>query len=73
MPSEYTKHFDPTGNAADVLKWIVNYSNKTFPANNYLVAATRGKNPLSQFMLRKIIYATYEILGLAKIKWWIPP
>ena len=62
-------YFDPTGDAADVLKWIVNYSNKTFPANNYLVAATRGKNPLSQFMLRKIIYATYEILGLAKIKW----
>ena len=35
----------------------------------YLIAATRGNSPLSPFMFRKIIYATYEILGMAKIKW----
>ena len=49
------------------LTWILKYSNKTFPSSDYLVAATRGKNPLSPFMFRKIVYATYEILGLAKL------
>jgi integrase len=62
-------YFDPNGEAAEKLNWILEYSNKTFPSSDYLVAATRGKNPLSPFMFRKVVYATYEILGLAKVKW----
>ncbi len=62
-------YFDPTGNAAKVLKWILDYSNKHYPASEYVVAATRGNNPLSPFMFRKVVYATYEQLGMAKLKW----
>ena len=62
-------YFDPDGRAAEVLKWILDYSNKKFPASDYVVAATRGNNPLSNFMFRKVVYATYEQLGMAKIKW----
>ena len=42
---------------------------ENFPSSDYVVAATRGKNPLSPFMFRKIVYATYEMLGLAKCEW----
>ena len=62
-------YFDPNGKAAQVLKWILEYSNKKYPASDYVVAATRGNNPLSNFMFRKVVYATYEQLGMAKIKW----
>ena len=61
-------YFDPDG-AGKKLKWILDYSNKHFPSSDYVVAATRGKNPLSPFMFRKIVYATYEMLGLAKCEW----
>ena len=61
--------FAPAGEAKEKITWMLDYSNKTFPSSDYLIAATRGKNPLSPFMFRKIVYATYEILGLAKIKW----
>ena len=37
-----------------VLKWILDYSNKTFPASDYVVAATRGNNPLSPLCLEKL-------------------
>ena len=62
-------YFDPDGKAAKVLKWMLDYSNKNFPASNYLIAATRGTNPLSPYMFRKVVYATYEQLGLAKLEW----
>ena len=62
-------YFDPDGRAAEVLKWILDYSNKKYPASDYVVAATRGNNPLSNFMFRKVVYATYEQLGLAKLEW----
>ena len=62
-------YFDIDGRAAEVLKWILDYSNKKYPASDYVVAATRGNNPLSNFMFRKVVYATYEQLGMAKIKW----
>ena len=60
-------YFDPNGQAKERIKWMLDYSNKNFPASDYLIAATRGKNPLSAFMFSKIVYATYEILGLAKL------
>ena len=62
-------YFDTAGRAAEVLKWILEYSNKKYPASDYVVAATRGNNPLSNFMFRKVVYATYEQLGMAKFKW----
>jgi integrase len=62
-------YFDANGDVAKKLRWIVAYSNKHFPANDFLIAATRGNSPLSPYMFRKVIYATYEILGLAKMRW----
>ena len=48
---------------------MLHWSEKQFPGSDYLVAATRGKSPLSAFMFRKIIYMTYETLGFAKVSW----
>ena len=62
-------YFNPTGKAGEVLKWIVDKSNELRPDNDYLIPASRGFGPISQFMFRKVLYATYEILGLAKLKW----
>jgi len=62
-------YFDPHGNAKEKLSWILDYSNKHFPSSEYLIAATRGSNPLSPFMFRKILYGTYEVLGFAKLIW----
>ena len=47
-------YFDPNGDAAKVIKWMLDYSNKNFTASDYLIAATRGKNPLSPYMLEKL-------------------
>ena len=62
-------YFDPTGDAKKKIAWMLDWSNRTFPGSDYLVAATRGKSPLSAFMYRKIIYTTYEALGFAKVAW----
>lgn len=63
-------YFTPNGDVAQKLEWILDYSIKHFPANDFLIAATRGNSPLSPYMFRKIIYATYEIIGLAKVRWY---
>ena len=62
-------YFDPTGDAKEKITWMLEWSEKQFPGSDYLVAATRGKSPLSAFMYRKIIYMTYEALGFAKVSW----
>ncbi len=62
-------YFDPTGDAKKKIAWMLDWSNRTYPGSDYLVAATRGKSPLSAFMYRKIIYTTYEALGFAKVAW----
>lgn len=62
-------YFNPNGDAKAKLEWMLSFSNKIRPDSDFLIAATRGSAPLSPFMFRKIVYATYEFLGLAKIKW----
>ena len=62
-------YFDPTGDVAKKLSWMLDYSNKTFPRNDYLIAATRGSNPLSEYAFRKMVYAAYEQIGLARLEW----
>ena len=62
-------YFDPNGDAGDVLKWIIKKSYEIRTDNDYLIPAQRGFHPISQFMFRKVLYGTYEILGLAKLEW----
>ena len=34
-----------------------------------MIAATRGSNPLSEYAFRKMVYAAYEQIGLARLEW----
>ena len=62
--------FDPNGDTAEVLSWILEKSWLLRKDNDYLIPAiTYGPNPLSDYQFRKILYATYEVVGLAKLKW----
>jgi integrase len=51
------------------IKWFYDYSVEVKPHNSYLFAALRSRGPISQYSLRKIIYRTYERVGLAKLEW----
>jgi integrase len=62
--------FDPNGDTAEVLSWILEKSWLLRKDNDYLIPAiTYGPNPLSDYQFRKILYATYEIVGLAELRW----
>ena len=63
-------YFDPNGETAEVLSWILEKSWLLRKDNDYLIPAiSYGPNPLSDYQFRKILYATYEAVGLAKLKW----
>ena len=56
------------------LQWIMDYMNKYKQHNPYFLPASRlgqdGKHkPIAQFEMRKVIYRTYEAVGLAKLNW----
>jgi len=56
------------------LQWIMDYMTKYKKHNPYLLPASRlgqdgNHKPIAQFEMRKIIYATYEAVGLAKLNW----
>ena len=65
---------DFTVNQSKHLQWIMDYMNKYKQYNPYILPASRigrdgNHNPIAQFEMRKIIYATYEAVGLAKLNW----
>ena len=59
---------------AEHIEWINEYMLKYSPHNPYFFPASRlgddqQHHPVSQFKVRKLIYAAYEACGLAKLKW----
>lgn len=62
--------FDPNGDTAEVLSWILEKSWLLRKDNDYLIPSiTYGANPLSEYQFRKILYGTYAAVGLAELKW----
>ena len=41
------------------------------PHNKFLFAGSRGDGPIGSYTFRKLVWRTYEAVGLAKMKWFI--
>ena len=59
---------------AEDLKWIMDYMTKYKKHNPYFFPASRlgddqQYHPVSQYKVRKLVYAAYEACGLAKLEW----
>ena len=51
------------------IKWFYDYMFNQRPHNKYFFAGSRGDGPISEYYSRRLIYKTYEAVGLAKLKW----
>jgi integrase len=65
---------DYDANQAEDIEWIYNYMSKYKPHNPYFFPASRlgddqQHHPVSQYKVRKLVYAAYEACGLAKLEW----
>ena len=61
-------YFDPAGDVAKIIL-DVGLFKQDISRNDYLIAATRGSNALSEYAFRKMVYAAYEQIGLARLEW----
>ena len=64
--------YDPS--QAEDIEWINEYMLKYKPHNPYFFPASRlgddqQYHPVSQYKVRKLVYAVYEACGLAKLEW----
>ena len=41
------------------------------PHNKFLFAGSRGDGPIGSYTFRKLVWRTYEAVGLAKMKWFM--
>ena len=65
---------DFTENQSKHIKWIMDYMSGYKKHNPYFLPASRigrdgNHKPLAQYEMRKLIYRTYEAVGLAKLNW----
>ena len=60
---------DFTHSQAKHLQWFYDHTFGLRPHNKFLFSASRGDNSTAEFTMRKIIYRTYQAVGLAKLKW----
>ena len=60
---------DFTHSQAKHLKWFFDHMFAKRPHNKFLFAASRGENSVAEYTLRRIIYRTYQAVGLAKLRW----
>ena len=60
---------DFTHSQAKHLQWFYDHMFGLRPHNKFLFAASRGDNSVAEFTMRRIIYRTYETVGLAKLRW----
>jgi len=51
------------------IKWFYDYMFNQRPHNKYFFAGSRGDGPISEYYSRRLIYKTYEAVGLAKLRW----
>ena len=66
--SKRTLDFTPS--QAKHIKWFYDYMDELRPHNKYVFSGSRGHNPVGEYTTRKIIWKTYEAVGLAKVEWY---
>jgi integrase len=59
-----------TAAQAKHIKWFADYMFEKRPFNKYFFSGARGDGPISEYYSRKIIWKTYEAVGLAKVRWY---
>jgi len=62
---------DFTASQAIHLQWFYDYMFAARQHNKYLFAGIRGPNPIGSYTFRKLVWKTYEAVGLAKMKWFM--
>jgi integrase len=60
---------DFTTSQSKHIKWFYDFMFNLRPHNKYFFAGSRGDGPISEYYSRRIIYKTYEAVGLAKLRW----
>jgi len=53
------------------IKWFYDYMFNLRPHNKYLFAGSRGDGAIGEYTFRKIVWKTYEAVGLAKLRWFV--
>jgi len=59
-----------TPRQAEHFKWFANYMEELRPHNKYFFSGSRGDGPISEYYSRRIVWKTYEAVGLAKLDWY---
>jgi len=62
---------DFTATQAIHLQWFFDYMFNARPHNKMLFAGIRGDGPIGSYTFRRIVWRTYEAVGLAKMRWFI--
>jgi len=62
---------DFTASQAIHLQWFFDYMFAARPHNKFLFAGSRGDGPIGSYTSRKLVWKTYEAVGLAKMKWFM--
>jgi len=62
---------DFTTTQAKHLKWFFDYMFDARPHNKFLFAGSRGDGPIGSYTFRKLVWRTYEAVGLAQMKWFM--
>ncbi|MDA7597114.1 tyrosine-type recombinase/integrase [Candidatus Pelagibacter sp.] len=59
-----------TPRQAEHIKWFADFMFKKRQFNKWFFSGARGDGPISEYYSRRIIYKTYEAVGLAKLRWY---
>jgi len=59
-----------TPRQAEHIKWFADYMFKKREFNKWFFSGARGDGAMSEYYSRRIIYKTYEAVGLAKLRWY---
>jgi len=59
-----------TPRQAEHFKWFADYMENLRPHNKYFFSGARGDGPISEYYSRKLVWKTYEAVGLAKLDWY---
>jgi integrase len=59
-----------TPRQAEHFKWFANYMLELRPHNKYFFPGARGDGPIGEYYSRKLVWKTYEAVGLAKLDWY---
>jgi len=59
-----------TPRRAEHFKWFADYMEKQRPHNKYFFSGARGDGPIGEYYSRKLVWKTYEAVGLAKLEWY---